>query len=239
VGIIQVLYDAKIPVQAIYATELSGIVALSFTTSKTPHEMDWKLLRFSSASFPVAKKGLMGWVGKLGSSAIEKSITQAFQDIDLGQVTPPTSLCASSADGSQCFSKGPLRKLLQASISNPSLISGSIEIDGKKLESSQGKNAFPVSSARESYRAPIVLIDTIASRGPATPQPLEKETDDRLRKERELAQSAMSEADLVLVPDLDGIGFLDFDRRQEVVFRGKKAANASLEMLRKLSGSHP
>lgn len=237
VGVLQVLHDAKIPIQAIYATELSGIAALSFATSKTPHEMDWKLLRFSSASFPIAKKGWMGWVGKLGSSALEKSIAQAFPDIDLGQVPVQTGLCAMSAAGTQCFSKGPLRKTLQASVSNPSIITGAVVLEGVRFESAQGVDSFSVSFARASHRLPIVVVDAISSPGSASPSAVERDTQERLKKIRALAQPSMTEADLILTPDLDGIGFLDFDHRQEIIFRGKKAAVASLEMLRKLAGS--
>jgi hypothetical protein len=237
VGVLQILHEYKIPIRAIYASELSGLVALSYSTSKTPSEMDWKLLRFGPSAFPLAKKGWMSWVGKVSSRSIEKSISQAFSSMDLSETVIPTFLCGQHGVKFHCFNQGPLRKILQGCLENPSLQSAPVELDGERFSGVVDGQGYAISSARERYQGPIVVIDVIAARGAISPQGLEKESEERLRKMRELSLSAIKDADLVLAPSLEDIGFLDFQRREEIIFRGKKAATLFLDHLRSLAGS--
>jgi predicted acylesterase/phospholipase RssA len=72
--------------------------------------------------------------------------------------------------------------------------------------------AFLCAEARANSQGPVILIDTAVTRNDP------------------------SAADLVIRPDLDGISPLDFSKKTEAAFRGKKAVEEHLPEIKRWVG---
>ncbi|MBI3534425.1 MAG: hypothetical protein HY072_02920 [Deltaproteobacteria bacterium] len=98
---------------------------------------------------------------------------------------------------------------------------------------------FPVSEAKVLGIGAVIVIDVLSAKDISSNSESNEQTE-RLKKYISTAQEARvpqaSEVDLVIQPDMSEIGFLDFDKRSEIIFRGKEAVLHNLSRLKHLTG---
>lgn len=159
-----------------------------------------------------------------------------FDDLAIPLRTVATNL----ADRSEVvLDSGNLVVAMQASMTVPGALAP-IEYQGKMLVDGGMANNLPVSVVKEMGADIIIAVDI------GTPLKSQDELKsvfdvvDQLtgyltNMTRDQQVTLMSEQDILLVPEIDGVGTSDFDLMPEMIPRGEKAAKVELARLRELS----
>ncbi|MEO5970580.1 MAG: patatin-like phospholipase family protein [Bdellovibrionia bacterium] len=227
VGVLRALKEQKIPVGAIFGTEMGGLIAALYGMSSNLNEFEWGLLKLmNDDNFLPAKS----FFSKLRSEQatdgkkFEKTLRQIFGDKDLSQSKIPIRIAIQSRSTGIpiVLSRGNVVRAVRAALAAPTLflpgtwstLSGDIPV-----VSAGSSRPYLVNEAKSLGLGPTIVIDVLSEDEAAS------------------AQSELSTADLVIRPDVAGIDYLDFQKKTEAAFRGKNALIQSLEAINRLVGA--
>jgi NTE family protein len=219
-GALRALAENKIPIGAIYGAEMGGLLGALYASDSNINAFEWGLIRLKDEAF-TAEHGLIGRFFNSGEAAhgdtqkLEEQLKRIFGKRDIGQTKIPLriEIQKKSENTPTVMSKGAIVPVLRAAVAGP----GSFEPVSINGQSSQGavdvsSMAFLCAEARANSQGPVILIDTAVTRNDP------------------------SAADLVIRPDLDGISPLDFSKKTEAAFRGKKAVEEHLPEIKRWVG---
>lgn len=217
IGVLRALSDARIPVGQVFGTEMGALVGAAFAASSTADAFEWNAQHLKEEIF--TDKGLLSRLG--GKPSEGKKLIQAlkklFTDKTLETLNPPCSVALSVGGRAEILSRGPLVPILRAAVAHPSILLPG-EWEGQEASSASALRPFLVTEAKANTRGRVLVVDVL------------------LENESQLANQELANADWVLRPQLQGIGYLDFSRRAELIFRGKKAVQDALPEIRRLAG---
>jgi NTE family protein len=218
-GVLHALRENKIPIGAIVASEFGSLVGALYAVDANLNHFDWALMHFKDSIF--TKKGMFSRLmsDHADSSDLDEALGRAFGTKDLNQTKLPirVALQPSASRNAVVVERGSLAEAVRAAIAVPELY-GPGKWDGVDAASARETLPFPVAEARAMNLGPVIVVDT-----------LEKKDEGRMGQE-------MKDADLVLEPDLNGIGYMDFNRKTEAAFRGRAAVTTKLAEIRHLVG---
>jgi len=226
VGVLRAFKEQKIPIGAIFGTEMGGLIAALYGMSSNLNQFEWGLLKLMSNDNFLAQKGLFSrnTSGQpTDGKKLEKTLRQMFGEKDLREAKIPIRIAiqAKATGLPIVLDHGNVAQAVRAALAVPSLFeagtwgaqSGDIAV-----VSAASSRPYLVNEARSLGLGPIVVIDVAAENEGAS------------------VQAELASADLVIRPDLTGIDYLDFQKKTEVAFRGKNAVMRNLEELKKLAG---
>jgi NTE family protein len=223
-GVLQRLNQSKIPIGAIYGTEMGSLIGALYATSTSVNQFEWGLLKFRAEVFQ-EQKGLFDRLG--GSQAegkkLEKQLQQVFHQQDLSQTKIPLWISFASEQNNQVMTahQGNLVQAIRSSMAVPGVLSPGVWTSGEstiKTISSAEIRPFLVQEAKSSGIGPVVVIDVLTE------------------KEDAIAQDELKLADLVIRPNLKGISPNDYNKKTDAAFRGKNAIIQNMAEIRKLVG---
>jgi NTE family protein len=134
---------------------------------------------------------------------------------------------------------GNAARAVRAAVSVPSLMSPG-ELGSNKAHSAGQFRPFPISEAKAMNQGgPVVVVDVLSGSQPS--EQSEKSTTEKdlaasLSAAARQAAGELKDADIVIHPDMKGIDYLDFQKRNDAVFRGKRAAVGQLDAIKHLVG---
>lgn len=244
-GVLRALSEAKIPIAAIVGTDMGALVGSLYTSYPSLNGFEWEIQKLKENLF-VEKKGILDFNKSPTLSdgeAFEAFLKQSFGARDLKDARLPLRIFIREAntDRVAILDQGKLGSTVRAAMAIPTLFEP-VRWGNKWVQSATAARPFPVSEAKAMNRGPVVVVNVInTQRFPAQPSgELEKE-ERSLAEQMELAersgQQDLAAADLIVEPDLNGIGFLDFGKRSETAFRGKEAVRAQLAKIKALTDS--
>lgn len=223
-GVLQRLNQAKIPIGAIYGTEMGSLIGALYATSSSINQFEWGLLKFRGELFQ-EKKSLFDRLG--GSQAegkkLENQLQQIFQHQDLSQTKIPLWISFANEGNNSILTvhQGNLVQAIRSSMAVPGVLPPGMWNNGSetiKTTSSAAVRPFLVQEAKNSGIGPVVVVDVLTEREDA------------------IAQDELKFADLVIRPDLKGIGPNDYNKKTDAAFRGKNAIIQNMAEIRKLVG---
>ena len=209
-GVLRALREKKIPVGAILGTEMGGLIAALYGTSKNLNQFEWALLRVKEEFFVVNE----GFLARLGSNDVSRAkklqafLDQTFEKKDLKDSKIPLRISVQAAESGvpMLLDQGSIAAAIRGTLANPTLFSPSPwQAYGQTIPimSSAQTRPFPIEEAKALAIGPVIAID--------------------VTEDSALAQDELKGADLVVRPDLNGIQYKDFKKRTEAAYRGKKA----------------
>jgi len=209
VGVIRALTEAKIPVGAIFGTEMGGFIGALYGMSANSNYFEWAWMRFKPELFSGNKKSLLSrvWPGSKKSGdtqALEQETRRVFAGKDLKDAKIPVWVAFQPAEAQAALvtDKGNAAQVVLDALNQPATPT----------------RPFLVKEAQGYGIGPVVVVDVFQG------------SEDQVVQE-------LAGSDLVIVPDMTGIGFEDFDKRNESAFRGKRAAQEQLDRIRELTGT--
>jgi NTE family protein len=222
VGAIRALTEAKIPIGAVLGTEMGAFVGAVYAMDAKINHFEWALQRFKDSDF-VAGKSLLPSMFQRRSTTqkLEEELDRVFGKKDLNQSKLPIRVALQTKDSGSVavLERGPVAAAVRGSLADPELYDAG-QWNGQDVVSAAKSRPFLVAEARAMGLGPVVVVDA---------------TDEK-DATRYVSSSELKDADLVIRPELQGIGPLDFQKRTETAFRGKKAVAAQLPQLRQLVG---
>ena len=115
--------------------------------------------------------------------------------------------------------RGQAADAVRAALADPGVFEAG-SFNGAVAESAAKTRPLLIAEARAMNLGPVIVIDALDERD----------------EKKYVSASELKDADLVIHPDLRGIGAADFQKRTEAAFRGKKAVNAQMTEIKHLVG---
>ena len=239
-GVLQALDEARIPIAGIIATEMGSIMAVLYGTSHSLNDFQWALLRLKPELFSREGKLLSGlFKGPSDGHDLEDALDQILGTKELGDSRFPIKLLMQTAGSKgelQLLETGKASAAVRASVAVPGLMAPGTWRD-HEYASAGGQRPFPVSEAKLIAPFPVIVVDVLDRPG-AESAKLSKNPEARAYFKAAARASLQlgDEAELVIRPDLKGFDYLDFKRRTDIAFRGKKAVLEHLDQIKHLVG---
>jgi len=266
VGVIKVLEEVNMPVDVITGTSMGSVVGGLWAAGYTAAEMeslavnvDWltiiaqdvdrRTLGMEQKRWTdryLATMGLEGWNIKLPSGlrsgqelmSLYREFVYPYQDIeDLPIQSAFVAQDLVTGDATR-FDHGDLVDAVRASMSIPWVFSPAV-IDGKVFGDGGMARNLPAEDAQDLGADIVIGVDV-------GPTPHDKEdletmfnvlTQTALLNLQKETKRQQKFCDLLIVPDLVGMGLADFDKVEEFIARGEEAARAMLPQLQALADS--
>lgn len=226
IGVIRVLESEKIPIGAVLGTEMGSLVGTLYALSPNLNQFEWDLQKFKENVF-LEKKGFFGGVGSKNSpsdgSKLEAQLQVILGNKDLKDSKIPLLLALQSEHTGIPFvlSNGNAASVVRAAMASPSLFTSTVvESHGERQNavSANSTRPFLVREARELNIGPVVVVNVLS------------------QSESSRFQSELGEADLVIRPELKDFGYMDFEKRTDIAYRGRKATLQHLAEIRERVG---
>lgn len=249
IGVIRALENAGYRIRGIAGTSIGSIIGGLYCAGRIPETEEFvraldfsRMVRLLDLRLPV--RGLMG--GRRIESLLRKLANgKEIQDLDL----PFLSVATELVDGTEVrLARGDLAQAMRASYAIPGFFTP-VLINGKWLVDGGVSTPVPVRAAESLGRFPVVAVnvnscgqppitrafDAIVGQDPrqvatAEPKILTTLSDSIAHLQFHLAtyQLLAHPAAYALVPELRGVGLLDFHRADELVEAGRMTAEIAL-----------
>ena len=240
-GVLHALNEAKIPVGAIVSTEMGALIGGLYVSNPTINSFDWALMKFKDEHLLKKKKFFAAVLNS--DSKLEDLLSQSFGQKDMSEARIPFRVVVQKVgtQESKTLRQGSIVQAVRGALATPGNVKP-IRLEDAFAEqgtvmTSGTSRPFPVAEAKQLDIGKVVVINVLKS---STPTKNVKDIDPALVTYITAAQKAgwddLKEADLVIEPDLKGIEFFDYQKRNEIFFRGKKAIMDHEDELRNLAG---
>ena len=216
VGVIRALRESKIPIGAVLGTEMGALIGSTYALGGNVNQMDFALQRFNEESFRRDPGGLARLVG---GYPMENALKRVFGAQDISKFKVATRVTVEMIDSGQpgLIDSGAATTVLRAAMSETGFLGGETKLNQfARARSARETRPFPVLEAKALGIGPVVAIDLGGA--PAT------------------TQFQLSDADLVLRPNLSHINAEDFSKRTEAIYAGKKLVRDNLREIRRWAG---
>ncbi|MCC7440136.1 MAG: patatin-like phospholipase family protein [Bdellovibrionales bacterium] len=231
-GVLLALAERGIPVGMIVGVEVGGLIASLYAVSKTTNEFDWSLQKIKADFFFDDKINLAKLFGEAKSSErLFGRLKQMFGKQTFSGTKAPIRLGIYSEleNRFEFIGKGRLAGALRVVLSDRTLFPQA-DWYGAPSWSAGAHTPYPVQEARKIRRAPVIAVDVLPSSGPDSSEDAEAKQrySKSMSRVAAASRSDLRSADIVLRPDLNGVGLFDFEKRGKSVFAGKAAVEARL-----------
>lgn len=219
VGVLRALSELKIPIHAIYATEIGALAAALYFTQPNSNRVDWALLRFTEKNL-LHPEGNFSFV-RLQSP--ESELSERLRDIfgerrveSLSEKLHITLEDSKTGENLEAKS-GTLWRALRGALAGANGFSPE-DFEGRKVRASSRKILAEYQIARQTEKYPVVVVNA----GFEPPELF-----------RKLVES--QKAVFITIPML-GINDLDLGKKNQAVFLGKNAIHQAANELLGLIG---
>jgi NTE family protein len=251
IGVLQVLREENVPVDAVAGTSAGAVMGAIFASGQDTRRMveqaldaSWKKMApLIDPSFP--RNGLIKGrkITRLLSEFIGGDIT--FSDLRI-----PFACVATDINTGEeiVIDKGSVLEALRASISIPGIFTV-VKREGRHLVDGGLTTPVPVNVVRRMGADFVIAVNV----NPHVSTRLGKSGQERVKAHKDpnifqvmvqsiyittysLAQGSLSNADIVIEPDLEHIGAADFHKAAELIEQGQQAARRAVpEIKRRLA----
>jgi NTE family protein len=235
IGVLKVLEAQKIPIHMVVGTSAGSLVGSLYASGKTAFELQGIALKMDKDN--VIDYDWKIWSGGLiKGDKLENFINANVNYTPIEKLKIPFYAVATNiATGEETvFAKGNTGMAVRASCSVPAVfhplkIGNNTYVDGGLV------SPVPVDVARRNGADIVIAVDISGGLKNEVPDGIM----DTMKKSVAIMYSKISEyqiknADVVIHPDMTGIGSTDMDKFNEAIFEGEKAATLKIPELQKL-----
>jgi len=234
IGVIEVLEEHDIDFQIITGTSAGAIVGSLYADGMSTGDMRSEIekLGWTDFLFPTLNnKGL----GFFTTARIENYLSELYQNENIEDLNLTLAITATDIDTGQpvTFTEGPLARVVSASVAVPILFDP-VDIDDKWLADGGLVRNLPVVEAKEMGADIIIAVD-VATGFSFTGRPQGRiEYGNRAYNILRGSLQRPEGYDILIEPDLNGLQGFDFEAHEEIINRGRQAAEKSLDEIKEL-----
>lgn len=221
VGVLRALHELKVPIHAIYATEVGALAGALYLTQPNPNRVDWALLRFNEKNLGPTS-GKFSFRLSSPEKELESKLREVFGErrvetlaerihVELADAKTGEALVARSGD---------LWRAIRGALAGANGFDP-IDFEGRPVKASDRALLQEAALARSTEKYPILVV----SAGEVPPESLRRTSDGGRA--------------LVLHVPLVGIDDLDLKKRNQAVFSGKSAILKAAPAVLGLVGRKP
>ncbi len=249
IGVLEVLEREGIPIDMISGTSMGAIIGAAYASSKSARQirefaldLGWKKM-VPLVDLTALKTGF------IGGRRIKKRLKEIIGEVSFADLVKPFACVATDIITGEevVFRDGPVLDAVIASISLP-IIFRATKWRGRYLVDGTLVTPVPVRVLKEMGADFVISVNVLHHPGEKTP--LHPEDVKEIKEPNifnimiqtvnilasHLVESSLSGADVVIEPNMAGIGLADFHKAEECIRRGELAAQGSIpEIKRQLS----
>jgi hypothetical protein len=221
VGVLRALNELKVPVQAIYATEVGALASALYLTQPNPNRVDWALLRFTEKNLGPAS-GKFSFHLNSPERDLDEKLKEVFGEKRVEHYSERLHIEIQDAKTNEALEakSGDLWRAVRGALAGANGYSPA-DFEGRTIQASARKLSEEYRVARQSEKFPIVVVTA----GEPPTELFRKLIEDQ-------------KATLVYVP-LPGMDDLDLKKRNQAVFSGKNAVHRAAKEILGLIGRKP
>lgn len=221
VGVLKALHELKVPVQAIYATEVGALASALYYTLPNPNRLDWALLRFTEKNLGPAN-GKFSFHLKSPEGDLDDRLREVFGDRRVESLTDHLHIALSDAKTGESLEarSGDLWRAVRGALAGANQFDAT-DYEGRAVHASARKISEEYRVARQSERYPIIVVSA---------------GDPPTELFRQLVQDQKA---TLLYVSLAGIDDLDLKKRNQAVFAGKNVVHKAAKEILGLVGRKP
>ncbi len=224
VGVVRALMESKVPIGAIYGTEIGSLIGALAAVSSNLNQFEWGLQKFRPDIF-LEQRSFLARIKNDASEGekFEKQLKNVFGNKDLGDTKILLRIGIQNKDtGSlMILDRGGIAQAIRVAMATPELFTPSYwprKEAGITGISSAASRPFLIQEAKNLGIGPVVVVDVLND------------------SEEAVAYDELKQADLMIKPDVKGIGPMDFQKKTESAYRGKTAVIKNIAEIRRLVG---
>jgi NTE family protein len=235
VGVIRVLEDAGVPIELVVGTSVGSLVGALYAGQTNSYELERLargLERGDFFDFSLAP-ALFGR-GLASGDRLERFVRERVGVERIEQLRIPYAAIATDLTTGEAvvLRSGDVARAVRASSAIPGVFEP-VELDGRVLVDGGVARNLPVRIARDLGADVVIAVDVSAIEGDDPPANF---VEVFLRAVNLVAhaevEQARREADVLLTPAVGGVGYIEFDRKDEAIAAGIEAARALLPRIR-------
>lgn len=231
IGVIQVLEEQGIKPHCVAGTSAGSLVAALYASGRNGIELGRLALRMDESaitdwSFPGR--------GVIRGEALARYVRQQTGGRLIEQLPMPLGIVATDLDSGQgvLFRRGDLGQAVRASSAVPAVFQP-VRIQNREYVDGGLVSPVPVRYAREMGAEMVVAVDiSTPPEGQPTNDPFSLLLQTFSIMGKRINQFELQDADVVIRPQLAGVGSADFTARQRAIQAGRTAALSQLAVLR-------
>jgi len=230
VGVLKVLESRKIPISLIVGTSAGSFVGSLYASGMSTFELQ-------RIALTLEKNDVADLIfpdnGFIRGEKLESYINRSVRQISIEKLAIPFRAVATNLqDGSEIvFGSGNTGRAVRASCSIPGVFQP-VRIGGKAYVDGGVVSPVAVLAAKKAGADLVIAVDISAGVGGAMPQGI---LDTILQSidimYAKIAASQIAYADVVIAPKVSYIGSGDFEKRNEAILEGEKAATLALPQI--------
>ena len=235
VGVIQVLEENGIQVDVLAGTSAGSVVAVQYAFGMNGRQLEQAALGMDEATISDWTLPLFGR-GLIRGEALARYVNQQVNGLTLDQLRIPVGVLATDLGSGQgvLFRRGDTGTAVRASSAVPGVFSP-VNIGGRDFVDGGLVAPVPVESVRSMGAELIIAVDISSALQDGNGTDVLRTL---LRTFTIMGQSinhhALKAADVVVRPNLAGMGSADFTSRQRAIAAGREAMQRALPRLREL-----
>lgn len=231
IGVIQVLEEAGIKPQLVVGTSAGSLVAALYASGRSGAEL-------ASLALHMDESALTDWSfpgrGVIRGEALARYVREQLGGRSIEQMKLPLGIVATDLDSGQpiLFQRGDPGMAVRASSAVPAVFQP-VRIGGREYVDGGLVAPVPVQFARQMGAELVLAVDiSTPPEGQATGDALRMLMQTFAIMGKRISSYELREADIVLRPQLMGVGSANFSARQRAIQAGRDAALAALAELR-------
>lgn len=231
IGVIKMLEASGIHVDVVAGTSAGSVVGALYASGMDPFQLQQTAFGLDEAKIRDVRLFSGGLVrGK----ALQDYVNHLVHHQPIERLKLPFAAVATQLETGQrtVFVSGNTGQAVRASSSIPGVFEP-VEIRGRHYVDGGVVSPVPVDAARQLGANFVIAVDISARPRGTNPQGMFNIMAQSVTiMGRELARQEIARADVVIRPDLSGIGPTDFEQRDEAILAGEKAALAAIPAIR-------
>ena len=231
IGVIKMLEASGIHVDVVAGTSAGSVVGALYASGMDPFQLQQAAFGLDEAKIRDVR---LFSGGLLRGKALQDYVNQLVHNQPIERLKLPFAAVATQLEtGTRTvFVSGNTGQAVRASCSIPGVFEP-VTIHGKHYVDGGLVSPIPVDAARQLGANFVIAVDISARPGGANPQGMFNIMGQSITiMGRELARQEIARADVVIRPDLSGIGPADFAQKDEAILAGEKAALAAIPAIR-------
>ena len=232
VGVLKAFHEMRVPVGAILASGTGALIGALYATSDSIHQFEWKLQKFNTDLFVDQESKLKRFFSSSRVDRLRKAVEEAFLNQEIQETRVPFQIVFAHPTGSSLLRDQVLQALREDEVLE-SDNSGALPI-------------YPVDQAKSFRTAKIIVVDmgNISDGKYDLGSLSEQQRDYLIKFKRAIKESTaeMARADFIIAPKLEGVSIFDFQKRSDLVFRGRKESlvqKSKLQSILKINDAKP
>jgi NTE family protein len=233
-GVLREMEEHQLSVNAVVGVEIGAVIA-GIWGSSNMNNLEWEMYKFKRET--LLDYPLLGFRNNVAEGKkLYAFLNEALKVANLQQTKVPVLIASSSSENGTnnivVESNGPAKDIIRGAMGIPGIIKPFV-VDNKERTSASLDTPFPVAQAKALGVGKIVCVDVIGRGDNFTAkEPVEQHLAALMRSISALARQQEKECDVVLSVSTEGISYLNFDAKADLIYKGRAAVKKWLEQIK-------